>query len=270
MPAIQPARMKIQVAQLSETIRQPEGFVQMLHQLLDFYADRTYHPGQSGEPPPLLATYKTPAPVFRQVEREIASLADGNPSDTLALIDALWAEPTIEFRLLAIALLGRLHSVSYEPVIERVQSWLTSMPEDRLLKAILEKGLTWLRRAYPEFYFQMIEEWLKAEEIYTQRVSLLAMISLLDDPKFENLPIVFRLLTPLLRIPPPALRQDLVDVLRSLIRRYPHEASFILRENLSADRPDTAWLIRQVLTDFPADMQHNLHELLGQIDSSKQ
>lgn len=269
MPAIQPAQMKIQVAQLSETIRRPEDFVQKLHQLLDFYTDRTYHPGQSGKPPPLLATYKTPAPVFRHIEREIATFAVGDPSETLALIDALWAEPIIEFRLLAITLLGRLHTDSYEPVIDRVQSWLTSMPEERLLKAILEKSLTRMRRAYPKFYLEIIEEWLKAEEIYPRQVGLRALISLLEDPNFGNLPILYRLLTPLVRVPPPALRQDLVEVLRNLIHHYPQEASYILQENLSEDRPDTAWLARQVINDFPTDMQNKLRELLRLENSSQ-
>jgi len=60
MPAIHPARMKIQVARLGEKIRQPEVFVRELHNLLDFYADRTHRPGQFGEPPPLLAIIKPP------------------------------------------------------------------------------------------------------------------------------------------------------------------------------------------------------------------
>jgi hypothetical protein len=262
MPAIHPARMKIQVSQLGEKIREPDVFVRALHNLLDFYADRTYRPGQSGEPPPLLATYKTPPPVFRQIVREIASLAVVDPPAALALVDALWAEPTIEFRLLAIALIGKIPPIPHEPVIERIQSWIATTPENRLLDAILKQSLVHIRRECPKIYLQMIEEWLKEDELYRRQTGLRAMVPLLSDPKFENLPAVFRLLTPLIREPPSTLHLDLVAVLRTLVHRFPQEASYILRQNLSTGHPDTIWLARQVLNDFPNEIQGSLREAL--------
>jgi hypothetical protein len=268
MPAIQPARMKIQVASLSEKMRQPEAFVRALHDLLDFYADRTYRPGQSGEPPPLLATYKPPAPVLRQIERETASFAASDPPATLVLIDALWAEPYIEFRLLAIILLGRIPPNPPEPVLERVLTWILSMPEDRLLDAILKNGLQRLRQEFPTIYFQMIEAWLKAEGVYSRRTGLRAIVSWLEDLNFENFPVIFQLLTPLIRVPPASLRIDLVTVLHSLAHRIPQETSYILRQNLSDDRPDTAWLARQVLRDFPSEIQNGLRSALRQFGTS--
>ena len=262
MPAIHPARMKIQVAQLGEKIRQPEAFVRALHNLLDYYADRTYRPGQSGEPPPLLATYKTPQPVFRQIARETATLAVVDPPAALALVDALWAEPIIEFRLLAIALIGKISPTPHEPVLARIQSWIASTPENRLLDAILKQSLVQIRRECPKIYYQMIEDWLKEDELFFRQTGLRAMVPLLSDPNFENLPAVFRLLTPLIRIPPSALRIDLVAVLRSLVHHFPQEAGYILRQNLSSDHPDTVWLARQVLNDFPSEIQDSLREAL--------
>ena len=262
MTAIQPARMKIQVAQLGEKIRQPEAFVRALHNLLDFYADRTYRPGQSGQPPPLLATYKTPRPVLRQIEREMGVLAATDPDAALGLVDALWAEPNIEFRLLAITLIGKILPIPPEPVLGRIQNWIASMPENHVLDAILKQGLSLIRRECPSIYFQIIEEWLKAEEIYFRRASLHAMVPLLADPEFENFPAVFRLLTPLIRVPPPALRNELVAVLRALVACSPQEASYILRQNLTADNTASVWLSRQVLKDFPSEIQNSLREAL--------
>jgi hypothetical protein len=262
MPAIQPARMKIQVALLGEKTHQPEVFIRSLHNLLDFYADRTYRPGQSGEPPPLLATYKTPPPVFRQIEREIATLAVNDPHAALALVDALWTEPFIEFRLLAISLIGKISPIPYEPILARIQAWIGSTPENRLLDAILEQSLLMVRQECPEIYMQTLEEWSKADDNYPRQAGLRAMLPLLADPEFENLPAVFRLLAPLIRVPPPELRIDLVAVLRALVRRFPQEAGYILRQNISADNLDSFWLIRQVLNDFPGEIQNNLREAL--------
>jgi len=262
MPAIHPARMKIQVAQLGEKINQPEDFVRSLHNLLDYYADRTYRPGQSGEPPPLLATYKTPPPVFRQIVREITTLAVVDPPAALVLVDALWAEPIIEFRLLAITLVGKISPTPPEPVLARIRSWIDSTPEDRLSDAVLKHGLVQIRRQYPKIFLQMIEDWLKADELFFRQIGLRAMVPLLSDPNFENLPAVFRLLTPLIRTPPSILRIDLVAVLRSLVHHFPQEAVYVLRQNLSSDHPDTAWLARQVLSDFPSEIQASLGEAL--------
>ena len=262
MPAIQPARMKIQVAQLVEKIHQPEAFVRALHHLLDFYADRTYRPGQSGEPPPLLATYKTPTPVFRQIVRETAALAAIDSAAAFALVDALWDEPYIEFRLLAITLIGKIPPIPPEPVLVRIRAWIATKPENRLLDAILEHSFIHIRRDYPQIYFQMLEEWLRKDELYSRQTGLRAMLPLLADPKFQNLPAVSRSLIPLIRVPPPLLNLDLVAVLRALVHRFPQEAGYILRQNLTAENPDTVWLVRQVLADFPGELQNNLRESL--------
>ncbi len=262
MPAIQPARMKIQVALLVEKVHQPEAYIRSLHNLLDFYADRTYRPGQSGEPPPLLATYKTPPPVFRQIVRETVPIASIDPLAAMTLVDALWAEPNIEFRLLAITLIGKIHPGPHEPVLTRIQAWISTMPENRLLDAILEQGLEQIRQERPKIYAQMIEDWLKADELFSRQTGLRAMLPLLDDPEFENLPVLSRLLIPLIREPPDELRPDLITVLRSLTHRFPQEASFILRQNLSDDRPDAVWLARQVVNDFPPEIQNSLREAL--------
>lgn len=262
MPAIQPARMKIQVAQLVENVHQPEAYVRSLHNLLDYYADRTHRPGQSGEPPPLLATYKTPQPVFRQIVRETTPLVAADRPAAFALIDALWEDPTIEFRLLAIALIGKVHLDPYEPVLVRIQTWIAQRPEKRLLDAILDHGLFHFRKEQPNIYYQLIEDWLKTEELYPRQTSLRAMVPLLADPDFENLPAVSRLLIPIIREPPEELRHDLIEVLRILARRFPQETSYILQQNLSGDHPESLWIARQVLNDLPGEVKNNLREAL--------
>ncbi len=262
MPAIHPARMKIQVAQLVEKVHQPEAYVRSLHNLLDYYADRTYRPGQSGEPPPLLATYKTPLPVLRQVIRETLPITASDPPAALALVDALWVEPTIEFRLLAISLIGNIQPDPPEPVLNRLLAWIGSSPEHRILEATLDQGFIRFRKEHPKIFYQMVEDWLKADEIYYQRVSLHAMISLISDPAFGNLPAVSRLLVPLIRESPDELRHDLVDVLRNLAHRFPQEASYILQQNLTEENSNVIWITRQVLKDLPAEFQKSLRETL--------
>jgi hypothetical protein len=48
-----------------------------------------------------------------------------------------------------------------------------------------------------------------------------------------------------------------------MIRCSPTEIAYILRQNLSApDNPDTAWIIRQVLPEFPEPSRSSLRQSL--------
>ncbi len=123
MPAISPARLKHQAALLAEHFDDPPAFVRSLHHLLESYSNRVYRPGQAGELPPLLQTYRVQPPVLRQLLLAIAPLASKNPDAGLALCDALWEQPYLEFRLLAASLLGQLPCSPAEPVIARMKAW---------------------------------------------------------------------------------------------------------------------------------------------------
>jgi hypothetical protein len=269
VPAIQPARLKIQSTQLAAAAQQPAAFVRGLHNLLDFYADRTYRPGQVGELPTLVRAYNTPPPVLRQLIQELTPLALSDPPAALALCQALWAEPYLEFRQLAAALLGQTLFDSPASIQTVVQAWVETAPEDRLLNVVLTQGLARLRQEATESYLALIQNWLPDTDtttpgsVYSRHVGLLALLSLVRDPDFENLPALFRVLSPFLRIAPTALRPDLLAVLSALARRSPRELAYVLRQGLTApDNPDTAWLIRQVLPDLPADLRAGLRAAL--------
>src|SRR5512145_962522 len=109
MPAIQLARLKLQAVELAASFRQPAVFARKLDDLCEFYANRTYRPGVSGEShPSLLKSYNIPAPVLREVQHELTPLAYAEPQATLALCQSLWEEPILEHRLLAAGILGQL------------------------------------------------------------------------------------------------------------------------------------------------------------------
>lgn len=263
MPAINPARLKAQTAQLVENFGQPQRFVQAFHDLLEFYADRTYRPGQSGEPPPLLASYHVPAPVIRLALRAITPLAEQDALGAYALADTLWAEPNFEFRLVAAGLLGKIPAEPYEPLLERVKSWTNACHEERLLTTLVTSGLSRLMLENPRAYLEVMRAWLEDEEAHQKQLGLRAMLALLEDSNFENIPLLFRLLAPLARAGPGQLRPDLLAVMRALARRSPQETAFFLKENLAREaNAGVAWLARNSLKHFPAESQDSLRRAL--------
>ncbi len=264
MPAIQLARLKIQSAELVSRFNNPIGFIRNLHELMDFYADRTRKPGQSRVPTALIKSYNVPRPVLRQIRIDLGPYVAEDPEATLDLCDALWSEPYFEFRLLATDLLGMVPGDHHEQLLERVISWAVPGTEDRLLNALLGEGLTQVRKETPQRFSDQLGEWLEAEKNFSRRIGLKAMAISLANGDFENYPRLFRLLAPLVREVPIALRPDLLDVIQTLAERSPHETAFFLRSNLAlmVDEAGPAWLIRNSVRYFPEDLQVSLRTAL--------
>ena len=264
MPAIQLGRLKNQSAQLAERFNDPANFRRGFHELLDFYADRAYRPGQAGEPPPLLPSYNVSQPVLRQILKDLIPQAANDPSAGLRLCDVLWQEAYLEFRWLAAALLGQLPPDPPESILERIEAWATPSTEARLVDALLALGLARLRAEKPGRAQVEIQAWLVSPDQFTQQLGLQALTYLLDEPGYDNLPEVYRMITPLVRAAPSALRPDLLNVLRKLATISPRETAYFLRQNLAIrqDNPGTAWLARNCLASFPPEIQSNLRSAI--------
>lgn len=263
MPAINLARLRKQTAVLVDHFNQPEAFLRLLHDLLDHYADHILRHGQAGEPPPLIQAYRVPAPMLRQLAQELAPRASEDAPLTLALCDALWTQPYLEPRILATTLIGQAPLTSVDDVLSRVEKWAESTSEERLIEALANRGLMRVQQEQPERLLLQIEDWLGTESLMLRRIGLRALISLISDASFENLPVALKLVTPYVRVAPLPLKPDILDVLAALARRSAKETAYFLRQNLDVSGDtDTAWLIRQSLRFFPVETQDSLRDAI--------
>ncbi|HSF82800.1 MAG TPA: DNA alkylation repair protein [Anaerolineales bacterium] len=271
MPAIQLARLKKQVSELADLYHDPVAFRRLLTDILDFYADRTHRFGYAGEPPPILPTHNVPAPVMRQIIKELSTHASMDAESSLNLIDYLWKQSYLEENLLAAYLLGFIEPGNSEQIIKRVNTWLETKPEEILLNTILENSLANLLKSAPEMVIQAIEEWLAAPDQYYQHVGLKAIQPLIDQNKFDDLTVIFKLITPYIRSSSIVIQPDVIDVLISLARRTPSETAYTLRRILEAsDNNNAAWYVRQTIKHFPNDIQSKLRDLLHENRKRKQ
>lgn len=259
MPAIRPALLKQQALDLAAKCDQPALFVSQLRLLLDSYADHTHRSGQAGQPFPLGGAYNTPPPVMRQVWIELSHQIRLHPGCILPLCDALWAELNLDLQLLAARLLGQVRIDPPEPVLQRLQAWVSTGLDRRLLDGLLLHGLEQFQHHDPARVLELVSGWLTSPDIILQQTGLHALLVLSDYPGLENLPSILKLVTPYTRLAPSILRPDIVAVMTLLARTSPSETAYLLRQSLSApDNPDTAWLIRQVLDAFPPEMHSGL------------
>ncbi len=261
MPAVQLTRLKMQSALLADSFSRPDAFVKGLKAMLEFYANRSHRPGQSGAPHPLLASYNVPPPVLRQVALELGPYIIANPEGALHLSDRLWQEENLECRFLAAQILSRVPVSFSKPLLQQIQAFLSKEEEDPLIDALLKQSLSNTRREATGDYLATVQAWLASQDIRAQEIGLRALLPLLEDPDFDNLPVVFRILTPFTRTTHPRLRPYLLQVVSLLVKRSPQESAYFLRHSLDMpDSEDAAWLIRQLLGSFPSDIQSGLRE----------
>lgn len=267
MPAIQPARLKQQARRLTEKYTDPVAYVRGLHSLLDFYSDRARRPGKSGLPGPLIQAYNVRPPVLRALVQELLAAARDDRDSILNLCDALWAEPYLEFRYLSAMLLGQIAPSPSEAITGRLQSWITTDLELHLVETLLTTGVERLHREQPRAQLDLIAGWLGSLRPFHQQLALRALLPLIQNPEFENLPVFFRMIQPLCHAVPAGLRPDLLDVIAALARRSPQETAYFLRQSLGyPDAPDTPWLIRQSLIEFSPELQAGLRSALRAVD----
>ena len=267
MPAIDLARLKTQAARLSEKFGQPQAFILNLNELLDYYTNRTIRITQVIQRYSL-PTYRTPRPVLLQIKSELAALAENRPIEAVTLTKTLWEAGSLESRLLAASLLGSIPSTAAIPALTRLPDWLAHSTDRDIREALLSDALARLRRENPDTFFIILESWLASARPSSQIWGMQALIPLLQDPRFENLPAVFRILQPTVRVAGPITQLDLQACLAALERVSLTETLAFLREIIREDPPLLMLrTIRRILPGLSTELQSALREILREQDS---
>lgn len=259
MPAIQPERLKEQAQELAASFDESGMFLRKLHQLLEFYSERVNRPGQSGEPAPLINSYNVRPPVIRQIVHTIKTHHSGDPEQILHICDALWEEDNLECRLISSCLLGQVSDQYFDDVIFRVNRRLDEENEEKMVDAMLGDGLLSIREEDIKRVLDLVETWLNDETIEKQRYGFQALLSFTNGQMQEVLPYVYNLIQPFSLQIPQELRYHVRSLFQILARQSPSETTYLLTQSLShPDGTDTAWLIRQCLSEFPEETQERL------------
>lgn len=262
MPAIDLARLRKQANRLADFFFLPDDFLKHLRETLDFYVNRTLRRAENIAPGSNLPTYRTPAVVMRQIENAIGPIAMQNPFFALELADRLWDEGYLETRLLAAFLLGRI-SPQEERLLARLTAWTQQVRDPDVRAALLTTSLSRMRKETPQAFLGLVSEWLHPARQRLWPNGLQALIPLITDPDFENLPPIFEIVRPVLETAPGALQTDIAAILNALYQASPKETVFFMQEVLkTTPNPLTAVTLRRILPSLPPPLQANLRELV--------
>ena len=262
MPAIDIARLKKQAAQLADLFTRPDEFVRALHGMLDFYVNRTVRDEGAVAPFSILETYRTPPPILKQIENELAPLAASRPGEALELADRLWDEGWLETRLLAAALLGRIPPQE-QRLLARLTAWATQVRDPSIRAALLTTSLARLRKETPKQFLELAGEWLNPDRQRLWPHGIQALIPLIRDPNFANLPPIFDILQEVVMAAPASIQSDLIDLFDALYAKSPTETVHFLQEVLTnSNNPMTAITIRRISPSLPAGLADSVRDLV--------
>ena len=262
MPAIDLARLKTQAARLSDKFGDPEAFVQNLNEVLDYYTNRTIRPTQTAQRLSL-PTYHTPAPVLRQIQSELNPLVEAHPTEAIDLVNALWKEKYLEARVLAAWLLGSISPSEAISSLAHLPAWLSQSTDKKVRETLLTDSLTRLRHENPEALFAILEEWLKSPRGSYQVWGLQALVPIVSDPHFENLPLVFRILRPAVQSAGPLTQLELKALLAALEHVSLTETVAFLRDIINSNpSPIMIRTLQRIIPGLSPEIQSALKIML--------
>jgi len=264
MPAIDLARLRKQANRLADFFFLPEDFIKHLREMLDFYVNYTLRKKENIAPGSNLPTYRTPPVVMRQIENAIGPIAAENPHYALELADLLWDEGNIETRLLAAFLLGRIPPQE-ERLLARLTAWTQQVRDPSVREALLTTSLARMRKETPDEFLIVISEWLHPARQRLWSNGIQALLPMINDPNFENLPPIYELTRPIIEAAPGILQNELGKLINALYQASQSETEYYLREILeNSPTPLTAVTLRRILNTFPPELQATLRELIRQ------
>ena len=261
MPAIDLARLKKQTAQLADLFDQPAAFLREVREILEFYVNRTLR-SQSVAPSSVLPTYRTPAVVLRQIETELGPVAERNPIQALELADALWDEGSLETKLIAAVLLGRIPPQE-ERLLARLTAWTQAVRDPNVRAALLTTSLTRLRKETPDLFLVLVKEWLHPARQRMWSNGVQALVPLISSPDFDNLPPIFEIVEPIIKASPATLQYDLQELIIALFEASPDETTYFIQQLLKRTKnPLPAVALRRMSPELPQELQASLREML--------
>jgi hypothetical protein len=264
MPAIDLARLRKQANRLADFFFLPEDFLRYLREMLEFYVNYTLRTQENIAPGSNLPTYRTPAVVMRQIEKSIGAIAAENPHYALELADLLWDEGYIETRLLAAFLLGRIPPQE-ERLLARLTAWTQQVLDPSVRSALLTTSLARMRLETPSEFLVVVGEWLHPARQRYWSNGIQALLPMIRDSSFENMPPIFELARPIIEAAPGTLQSDLTSLINALYQDSPSETDYYLREIIeNSSNPLTAVTLRRIMNTFPSELRASLRDLIRQ------
>ncbi len=263
MPAINPSKLRFQIADLETHFMAPVQFRRGLRDLFSLYANRALKLGEEVTRKTQMPVYRIPNPVTRQLDLDLKPHIKKNPKAALALADELWKDDYFEMRQTAIFILQELPLEGPDPILSRLKAWLSPSVDKGLSSLLLSTGTRQLQDDYPQAWEKLIQSLLESDTLNLTVLGIRGLAEGVKNPSFSNIPAVFRLISPFIQNIRSGLQNELYHLIEILAQQAPTETGFFLRQSLSiSEDPSTSRLVKRCLTFFPEKEQNLINAML--------
>lgn len=256
MPAINPARLEKEIEAIIRLMEDPGEFRRKCLELLRFYADRTKRTLDSAEFE--LSALNAPNALVRTMANNFQDNVKDNPALAQPAASALWQSGFREARVLAVAMLG---AQVRDEVPEWAAEWAKESVDPIVLDELARQGLVRWRESSPSAFLTRSAEWVAERK--THLFGLKAIQSAVEDPGFEDLPSIYRILRGQSAKVRGESRRVLTELVSELSHRSPQETARFLLEELAREPELARRLIRDSLKAFPRRQQSLLQDALS-------
>jgi hypothetical protein len=270
MPAVELSRIKKQAEELAACFQQPVEFRRLLVDRLEFYADRVTRPGDRVRPAPLIPRYGVPPLFLQAVEQASQKSAYESPDAALVLARELWKEEYLEPRLVAASLIGMAARKEPQEAASLLLQYCIPKENPLVQEALLQRSGAQLREANLDVWFDLVERWINSESLSQKLIGFRALLGVIEDREFENLPVIYRLLTYPVETTDRSTMHELEPLIIAMVRRSAMETSYFLRQSYNrTHNPILARLIRKCLPIFPQESQAALRKVVQEQDDGQ-
>lgn len=236
MPAIQIERLNEQIRSILDSKLPADLFLESLRTFMEVHENRAFRPGLEVQNAQPIDSYQLSPVIKQQLQLHIIQLSKSSPDLTIEYADLMWKEPYIEMKEIAALIIGALPITYSAAAFERITNWGENENEVVVRKILFDKGTSTLRQHNINEWIEKIKIWLESGNNSKITAGLLAVQVIINDPKFENLPVIFNMVHPLFNIQNEPAMNALLGVIRILSLRSPQETFHLLR-SLALNEP---------------------------------
>lgn len=264
MPAVDLTRLRRQLNELMAYFQSPIDFHKELSAIFYLYANHALSFGDYAQSRSVIPSYHLPSLLIRQLELDLKPLILEDPQSALNLVDELWKDSYLEVRKTALFILNTVPLEGPTEIRSRLESWVSHELDKDLGIYLLSYGTRRLQSEYPKSWEAMVESWLTHDNPKMIVLGLQGLIEGIKNPDYKNLPVIFRMSSPLFQNPQHAYSRILQELIESLAARSQTETAFFIRQTLFISQaPEARKLIKNCLPFFTEDLQQDLISALN-------
>ncbi|MFC2063683.1 DNA alkylation repair protein [Chloroflexota bacterium] len=180
-----------------------------------------------------LPSYNTPSQVLSSITKELGKNVSTNPEIGLALATRLWNEDYLEAKLLATSLFGSLPTDTAISLLTDFPKIAAGIQDNFGFLHLLTDALIKIRIDYPAQFNELITSWMGSPDTRYQSIGLKIITNMITDSGNEDLPTLFEVIDPLLKLKDPSSNSDLIKCIDSIYTCSPSETVHYLVEAIN-------------------------------------